>query len=72
MTDLVRQMPEPPYCNASGMAELERLRKVEAEMVCIRAILQLEPWHDAAESVRVLHDDGRGEFERLRRSCCGK
>jgi hypothetical protein len=44
----------------------QRMTKAEAEVEMIRAILGLHVLHDTVEAVRVLHDQGKPQFERLR------
>lgn len=38
----------------------------EADIICIRALLQLGPLHDTAAAVRVLYEQGREAFEKMR------
>lgn len=45
---------------------LNTMSDVEAELVLIRTILGLSGIQDTVSAVRVLHDEGREEFERLR------
>lgn len=44
--------------------------KMRAQMLLMRVTLGLNPCHDLLECVRLLHDKGRDEFERLRGERC--
>lgn len=48
----------------------KQFEKMKAELLLIRAILHLSPAHDPVESVRLLYEEGREAFERVRGQKC--
>lgn len=46
------------------------MTRTENQMLLIRVLLGLDPAHDPVEAVRILHDKGREEFERVRGQGC--
>jgi hypothetical protein len=50
-----------------GLLETSTLK---AQLTLIRVVLGLSPIHDPVEAVRVLHDEGREAFEKLRGARC--
>lgn len=41
-------------------------RQMKNQLLVIRVELGLEPFHDVVAAVRVLHNEGREEFEKMR------
>ena len=48
----------------------EAFNKMQAQLFLIRILLRLSPIHDPVQAVRVLHDEGKEAFEKLRGEPC--
>lgn len=46
------------------------MTREESQLLLIRVTLHLNPIHDPVEAVRVLYEEGRDAFERLRGEPC--
>jgi hypothetical protein len=54
----------------SRLPYISDAERLEAQMHLIRVTLGLNPIHDVLTAVRVLHDEGREAFEKLRGPRC--
>ena len=58
-------------CQRKGAAGYPNgMNKTENQMFLIRVTLGLNPIHDPIEAIRVLYEDGREAFEKLRGEKC--
>lgn len=48
----------------------EKLERLADKDLLIRVILGINPCHDTVESIRVLYEDGREAFEKMRGPAC--
>ena len=48
----------------------DRERRMFSQLLLVRVALGLNPIHSVVEAVRVLHDDGKEAFEKLRGAKC--
>lgn len=52
------------------MSQPTPAEKMKAQLLLIRVVLGLNPIHDPVEAIRVLYEDGREAFEKLRGPAC--